>query len=161
MRLRYACTRPALAAALLLASISCLDDDGPTGPGEPLLFSNVLKQGHSGIVAARTEVIREESRWAAVWSEIHGSGAPPRPTVDFTREMLVLVGIGERNDGCWDVEILELSSAGGRIRVRAEERHRAPCICTQALTQPVQIVRSVRADGGANPEIVPRTVGCQ
>ena len=115
-------------------------------------------------MTSRTEVIRDEQRWAAVWAEIHrGHGqAPPRPTFDFSREMAVLVGIGERPSGCYSVEILELSSGAGRIRVRAEERHTVgQCACTAATTQPLHVVRTPRTDGAPDPRIEARTVSCQ
>jgi hypothetical protein len=162
MRTWKASTGIVLAGVLLATSTAC-EDHGPTGPGGSVPFANLYETPYSGIFRARAEVIRDEARWASVWSEIHArqSFVPPLPPVDFERDMLVLVGIGEKTDGCWSVEILELRSGSGQIHVRAEDRHRTGCFCTQALTQPVQVVRAVRTEGNAAGEIVSRNVSCQ
>ncbi|HEY7369231.1 MAG TPA: protease complex subunit PrcB family protein [Thermoanaerobaculia bacterium] len=151
-----------LAGALLSTSIAC-EDNGPTAPGEPLPFSSFYETWNSGIVSARAEVIRDEQRWAAVWSEIQGSDPTPepRPTVDFTQDMLVLVGIGERPSSCWGVSILSLDSSAGRIHVRSEERRPgANCVCFAVMTRSVHVVRAARTDGALSSEIVSRNVGC-
>ncbi|HEY7863723.1 MAG TPA: protease complex subunit PrcB family protein [Thermoanaerobaculia bacterium] len=155
--------RIGLIGLLLIATLAC-EEDGPTGPGGPLAFSSLYDTQYSGIVSARAEVIRDEARWAAVWAEIHArqSSAPPRPSVDFAQDMLVLVGIGEKNDGCWSVAIAEVRAGSGLISVRVEERdrHGNNCACTQATTQPVQVVRTSRIDGALSSQIVSRNVSC-
>jgi hypothetical protein len=146
----------------LLATSTACEDHGPTGPGGSVPFANLYETPYSGIFRARAEVIRDEARWASVWSEIHArqSFVPPLPPVDFARDMLVLVGIGEKRDGCWSVEILEVRSGSGQIHVRAEDRH-TNCACTLATTQPVQVVRAPRTDGATSSEIVSRNASCQ
>jgi hypothetical protein len=151
-----------LTAALVAASLAC-EDDGPTGPGGSLPFADVLMTDFSGIVSPRTEVIRDESRWAAVWSEIHAlqSDPPARPVIDFSQEMLVLVAIGQRSDSCWGVTILSLDFSGGRINLRAEERHVIDCVCLTVITHPIHVVRTPRTDGALSSEVVLRNTSCQ
>lgn len=55
----------------------------------------------SGLTDRVQRVIRDEGTWADVWRQITSNQATPTgmPSVDFTREMLLLVGAGRMNPG--------------------------------------------------------------
>lgn len=104
----------------------------------------------SGFDAARTEAIRTKAEWQAAWSQLHGgmTPLPPAPVIDFSKEMLVLVAVGEQPSGGFGVTIREATRAGSVVTIHAI--HTKPgmgCAVTMALTQPVDIVRlATRAD---------------
>ena len=73
---------------------------------------------------------------------------PPVPPVDFARDMVVLVGLGERPSGGWRVEVRSVEREGAFLRVRARALP-PPAGTAQAaaLSHPFHAVRVPRSDG--------------
>jgi hypothetical protein len=142
--------------ALAAGAPSCgaqLSGPGPVDPPaslarlrpEPYAFTL-----YSGLTDRERLVIRDEAAWAAVWQRIHqGTAAPPPlPSADFTREMLVVVALGQRSSGGHSILLESAEVAGDAMVVRV--RTIAPgtgCGTTMALTQPVDIGRVRRREG--------------
>lgn len=138
-----------LVVSSLLLLLAC-GGQLPTSPGHGLPIVTVVAAQSSGIDAGREEVIRDAEAWARAWREIHARRSPaaPLPEVDFSRQMLLLVALGERPDGCHDVEIAGVEGAGDALRVAVREIVPGPgCICTMALVQPVHVVSVERTAG--------------
>ncbi len=92
----------------------------------------------SGIKGTRRLVIREAATWAAFWSEL---GAGVRPTVDFSKDLVIAVASGERRTGGHDLAVQRVTRAGGDLRIEVVETKPGPdCMATAALTQPVDVV---------------------
>jgi hypothetical protein len=95
-------------------------------------------------------VIRNADQWAQAWARITQNVQPARPVpaVDFAREMIVLVAIGQRPTGGYVITIDGVSEADGRLY--AEVRERSPgrgCNTSEGLTQPIDVVRVPRREG--------------
>lgn len=135
---------PGLAATALLAACA---GTGPSGAEETTVqhaFETVLAQAHSGIAERRREVIHDEETWGRLWAEIHAGAvpAPPRPAVDFARDMLILVASGTRSSGGYSIKVRSVATRGGRLEVSVLETCPARgAMVTLALTQPVEVVR--------------------
>lgn len=92
----------------------------------------------SGIKGTRRLVIREAATWAAFWSEL---GAGVRPTVDFSKDLVIAVASGERRTGGHDISVQGVTRTGGDLRIEVVETKPGPgCMATTALTQPVDVV---------------------
>lgn len=119
---------------------------------------------NSGYETPATLVIRDSSAWAAAWSTIQLGVEPPAamPAVDFAREMLVLVAIGQQPNGGHSVVITSSTyDSTGAVVVRAE--HATPgssCMNTMALVQPVDVARIPQTDATVRFEVTPMTREC-
>jgi len=156
-------TRRVAALAFFVGSLTlagCLPE-GP-GPGCPscprghdgnvagtVSFETVDRGIHSGVRGSRHLVVREPAAWADLWAE-HVAGrvpAPPVPSVDFSREMVVAFFWGEKPTSGYSAEISGLVLNSQALVVRVETASPPPgAIVLQVLTQPFHIARIARSD---------------
>jgi hypothetical protein len=104
----------------------------------------------SGLDTAARLVVRDAGAWKSLWAQIYEqrTPVPPVPTVDFSREMLVVAALGERSSGGYGILIDGASIEGANLTIAV--RSISPggaCGVTLAATQPVDIARLPRRDG--------------
>ena len=154
---------PILPAAILAAAISCAAGDdhaaAPTGTGAPAataptasIPATVLARGSdSGYGRERLEVIvRDEAAWKALWAKVHANVDPPPalPSVDFAKDTVIAVFLGERKSGGYAVEVASVERAGDGALVVVREKGPKPGAITAAMiTSPYQIVSIPRVPG--------------
>jgi len=101
----------------------------------------------SGITDSTRVVIRDAEAWRQMWDRVWSqqTPAPALPAIDFTREMVVVVGLGTRSSGGYSIVVDGASVAGGTIEVVVQKTSPgASCVVTSALTEPVDIARLPR-----------------
>ena len=137
--------------ALLLVSVLVVacDDGSPSAPEDVTLsFETVAQASYSGFTASQRRAVHGESDWSQVWQTLYAgqTPAPVQPAVDFDRETVLLAAAGIRNNGCYAIEITRASLKGnGILELEVTETVPGPaCSCTEALTQPVHLVRVAR-----------------
>jgi hypothetical protein len=92
----------------------------------------------SGIVTPERLVIRDDSSYARFWT---GLGAGSRPSVDFSRDVVIVAAAGQQQTGGHGIEVSRVVRAGQGLAVEVLETAPGPgCAVTQALTQPVDVV---------------------
>lgn len=99
---------------------------------------------YSGLGDSVRSVIGDAASWAAVWAQVTvgGQPQPPLPSVDFRTERVLVVALGTRPTGGYDIRVDSL--ARYELGSVADVTTRAPgpsCGTTTALTQPVEILR--------------------
>lgn len=107
-----------------------------------LVFSTVAQEPFSGIHQARTAVVRGAVAWERLWAEQHAGRTPlpPRPSVDFSSQMLVAVFAGDVK-GCHELAIRRVNVRGINVVVEYEGRDITPStLCLSAITQPMHVV---------------------
>lgn len=108
-------------------------------------FGNIDLSLDSGIGIASTVVVRNPDDWARLWLDHDSRILPSRPLpfVDFGRDIVVAIFLGQRPDRCHQVHIERvLLFDDSRIIVRYREvLTRADASCAQALSHPAAIVR--------------------
>jgi len=141
----------ATAASLALVAVAVLvacAAAGPSDAGETEHpFETLLAESYSGLAERRREVVRDEASWARLWAEIHPgvTPAPPRPPVDFARQMLIVVASGTRRSGGVSIKVRSVTTRGGRLEVEVLETCPARgAMVTEALTQPVEVILLAR-----------------
>ena len=148
--------RLAVAVAITLSACRVTEPGEPLLPGQPVEFRRdpAFQQfrGYSGINQPETSVIRDAEEWERTWARVVSSRTPmpPTPAVDFSRDMVVLIGIGMRPNGGYLAEVIQVVSMTNGIGV--DYRAVSPganCINTQALTQPIDLVVVPRIAGEA------------
>lgn len=118
---------------------------------------------NSGLAERERLVVRDRAAWQDLWRRIWSgrSPVPPAPDIDFTRDMVVVVALGERPTGGHGilVDSAQQRSNGLTVVVRTIAPGRG-CMLTQALTQPVDIARLPRHDGPVEFEDRAETRDC-
>ena len=153
---------PALLATIAL--VGCLGSDSPSDPtGGFLPFQTVYQAQASGIDDTRVQTISSAADWAAAWQEIHRrtSEPPPLPAVDFVAQRLLLAAAGSRPNGCYALEVESIVRRGPVLEATLVETVAvAGCVCTQAITQPLHVVASRRAEEPFVARTVQRAASC-
>lgn len=130
-----------LLTALVLAGCR-LDSEGASG--QPLSFATVEQSHRSGIMDARQAVVKDVSAWLSLWEAHtrHVTPPPEVPRVDFSRQMVLGVFLGQRPNLCHQVTIEAVeSSARHKLLVRYRETGSRPgSLCAQAIAYPVHLV---------------------
>jgi len=137
-------------AAVVTLSAACTADFAtqPIGPGIPMVRLRAEPYSfafYSGLDKQARLVVRDDATWQALWSQINFRSSPvaPRPAIDFSREMLVVVALGARGTGGYSI-LLEGAAEDGPDGTAIMVRSVSPgpnCVTTQAFTQPVDIAR--------------------
>ena len=66
---------------------------------------------------------------------------PELPKIDFEKEMVVAIFMGERSSGGYEIEIINIIKTEKQIVIEVEEEEPPPeSLRTMALTQPYHIV---------------------
>ena len=75
------------------------------------------------------------------------SAPPPPPSVDFSRDMVVALFMGERPTGGYAIEVTQIERTDAGLSIRYRTRHPDPsAMQTQALTQPFHLIKLARVD---------------
>lgn len=112
-------------------------------------FQTVVKGSRSGVREPLQIVIRSQAEWDALWKR-HVSietNPPPPPAIDFNKQIVIGVFLGEKPTGGYDVEIIRAEQTDGALVIHYREKNPPPGgIVIQALTQPFHIIRVARDD---------------
>lgn len=117
----------------------------------------------SGFQTPLRRVVSDEAAWRETWSRLGRSSVAPLPAVDFTRERVAVVALGQRPTTAYDVVIDSAVAARGRLTVWWHTLlPLTGCFGGDAITQPVDLVRLPRVDGavefrkGPDADVCPR-----
>ncbi len=112
-------------------------------------FQTVVKGSRSGVREPLQIVIRSQAEWDALWKR-HVSietNPPPPPAIDFNKQIVIGVFLGEKPTGGYDVEIIRAEQSDGELVLHYREKSPLPgTIAIQSLTQPFHIIQVVRDD---------------
>ena len=118
--------------------------------------ARVLAEGsRSGITKPARRLARTETEWRALW-KAHYPGGTNAPSVDWSREMVAAVFLGERPTGGYRIAVREAREVAGKLRVTVVERKPPPdAMVTQAFTTPFQVVAVKRSRLPVEWKVVP------
>ena len=116
-------------------------------PGQALEYRVLAEGAHSEMPFPMRLVITEPEEWATFWRDhekkalsVEGGEAPagsPPPEVDFPRERVVVVTLGEKPDSCWRVRVTDARSHEGVTHVTVTTYRPGPQQgCLDVVTQP-------------------------
>jgi hypothetical protein len=98
---------------------------------------------NSGIADSLRIVIRDVKAWRKMWERIHTpfSPEPDLPEIDFSRQSVVVVALGTRPAGGYDIIVDRAYQRDDRLEIIVRKQTPGQtCFTTQAITQPVDIV---------------------
>lgn len=122
----------------------------------PAEFNNVSKQRLSfkttdneqisAIKQSKNLVIKDQATWASVWKE-HKTTAQELPNIDFSKNMLMAVFLGEKPSACHSLRDLTIWRSDGKINVSYNETMPGPLTkCAYMLVAPAIIVEIPKSD---------------
>jgi len=115
--------------------------------GSPATLRTIGKGPTSDIESARQMVIRTPAEWQMVW-QAHAPADRQLPTVDFAREIVLAVFLGQRPTAGYGVEIVRTINANGTLIVDYVETKPAPgAVAAQLITSPFHLVAVPKFDG--------------
>ena len=141
--------RLAPAIALVFAALGLGCHDSPSEPRGEVTFQSLTKTTLSPRNGPQLRtVVRDEASWEAAWRELWGDSPPPRPQIDFRREMAI---VATASLSCFgDVAIEDVDREGGRLTVKIADAGPAPlCLCFER-SYTFHVVRATRVDGPAS-----------
>jgi hypothetical protein len=107
-------------------------------------FKTIVKGVRSGFRESSQTAIQTQAQWLDLWrkhTSISTNPAPP-PTINFDKEIVAAVFLGEKPTGGYAVEIIAAELTDGSLNVFFQETAPTPgAIVTQSVTQPFDIVR--------------------
>ena len=99
----------------------------------------IEKGDQSAIDEAKQVLVRSDAEWAQLWRQHAGTRA--RPQIDFTKESIVAVFMGNRPNAGFSTAIVTATEGGGALIVRyTETRPPRGAISAQVITFPFHIV---------------------
>jgi PrcB C-terminal len=102
--------------------------------GTPLSIATVERGDRSGIRGPLQTVWKRNSST--------DTNPPAAPSIDFNREMVVGIFLGEKNTGGYEIEIVRAERRDSLLYFYYREEFPSPgAMVTQALTQPFHLVR--------------------
>jgi hypothetical protein len=116
--------------------------------------ATVEKGSRSGIREPLQTVIRNRDEWNAFWKRHASTDTPPAlaPIVDFDRQMVVGIFLGEKSTGGYEVEIVRAERRDCSLYFYYREESPPPgAMVTQALTQPFHLVKIAKYQ---DPQII-------
>jgi hypothetical protein len=114
-----------------------------------LAFAVLDVSSVSGVQTAQNLVIKDSAAWGALWATHTGSmtPAPVIPGVDFSKKMVIAVFLGQRANGCYDIDDLSVWRSAGKINV-AHRDHvpGATSVCSMGIITPAYLIELDRSD---------------
>ena len=148
-----------LAGMTLALTVCSSEGDSPFEPALPSAGSPVpglaeaahlYSAYYSGLKDSLRLIVSDGATWAGIWDQMQAPVSPPPqlPAIDFDQEMVLVTALGERTTGGYAITIDSLSTGRGILVVYLSKRSPGSrCVVTQALSQPVDVVRAPRQSG--------------
>lgn len=127
--------------------LSMLEDQET--PSNTVAFETLEKSWNSGIAEPFETVIRAQATWEQFWANLHSTDipTPSLPEVDFTENMVIGVGLGNKPSGGYSVEIKDIIMKDDKLVINAVEQQPGQnCMTTMAITQPYHLVTVEQSD---------------
>jgi hypothetical protein len=131
--------------ALAVALAAALIQPPPQPPVPPATPRTIEKGDHSNIEDAKQVLVRTEAEWAALWRQHAPERA--RPTIDFSKEMVVGVFMGSRPNAGFSTAVTQMTAANGALIVQyTETMPGRDTVAAQILTFPYHLVAISKSD---------------
>ncbi len=146
--------RLALLVVALAALSGCLSDT--TRPDGPVTLTRLTPSGTSLPVSGYDRparlVITNSRDFAGAWERAFAAGTvPPRPNVDFDRNIVVIAALGARGASDASFEVAGAKLSGGKLLVEVRTRIAgAHCGVAQMPITPADIVKLPRVSSRAS-----------
>jgi len=136
--------KPLLLAMLALFTAAC---SMPPVQELPVPFTTIAMGEQSGIHRPKNVVVRTEAEWTRLWQAHDASPADKRPPIDFDRDMVIAVFLGQRPTAGYRVRIMDVRQSPDELQVHVRERKPdSQAVLAQVLSYPFVMIRLPRKD---------------
>lgn len=161
---------PRLAIVLIavcgIGAAACQSASSPESTGtlienEPV--TPIVYEVYAGFSEPARLVVRDSGRWAEVWTRafVARSEVPPRPAIDFSREIVLVAAQGAQGSSGYDISIDRVASRDGAIAVDVTTTSPGErCVVLAVITSPVMMVRIPRSGADVQFIELPRVLPC-
>jgi hypothetical protein len=161
--------RSLIASVCALLAVGCSSSLDEASTRTPLTVTRLRSEPFSFTYSSQLRqperlVIRDQAAWVAAWSSLWPAFAPipAPPNVDFRREMIVFVALGERPSGGYTILVDSAAASASGVTVWiGTSSPGLHCGTTLALTQPVDIARLPRIDAAVRFAETSKVVECK
>jgi hypothetical protein len=133
-----------LAGSQRAYSLLPMDQEKTKKVETPLSIATVAKGHRSGIRKPLQTVIRNQDEWNVFWKRHSSTDTNPAPVpiINFDREMVVGIFLGEKSTGGYEVEIVRAERSDSALYFYYRQDNPPPgAMVTQSLTQPFHLVK--------------------
>lgn len=133
-------------------------------PRDTVSFETAQKGFYSGIDEPFETVIKDRDTWETFWANLHSIQfpSPSLPDIDFSKNMVIGVGMGSRSSGGYSAEIKNIIVEDGKLAVNLVEfQPGSNCLVTMAITQPYHLVVLESSDLPIQVNRQVESIGCQ
>jgi len=118
-------------------------------PDGELMAELLLAEHTSGITSPLTVAIRDEASFAQLWSAHHMGNAPALPKIDFSRQMVLGVFLGNRPHGCISLTLDKVEVHAGKVNAWYTEHDASgpTVLCAAVIVAPMEMVVVERIEG--------------
>ena len=150
-------------ALLLVLGTACRPQAAPGKVVNPVPIKRLAPGGtpaqYSGLTLATRTVVDDATTFDTLWRQAFsatGDTLPP-PAVDWTREKVVFVGLGNRPSAGHAVQVTSVQQVGDEVQVTVETTTPGPnCMTASVITQPADVVSIPRPAPGVLIRFVER-----
>ena len=137
----------AVSILLVLSVVGCYGGND-LEPAEDLPITRLTVPGIGGFQTQQRLVIRTQSAWEEVWNQLVAGRLvpPPRPAVDFTREIVVIAGTGLKPSTGYEISIQGATANRDEAVVQVRSTTPGNCVVATVITSSVDIVRMPARD---------------
>lgn len=110
------------------------------------------------------QLVRDQPAWESLWKRLNAnaSPAPAVPPIDFTKDMLVVAGMGMKGHGGYKIAVSAATEEAGKITIEITETSPGPrCMNAMMMTSPVIVAKLPRRTGDVTFDVVRKVVDCQ
>ncbi len=132
---------------VVLAVTNCASGKNNTKKDTSMTYQILLKGSHSNVEQAKNVVIKDKKELTKYY-ELYNSGRDPKilvPEVDFEKNMVVGIFLGEQTTGGFDIEIQSIKNTQEQMQifynVKAPD---GPAI--MVMTQPFILIKVSKVD---------------
>jgi hypothetical protein len=120
-----------------------------TAYGSSSPVRTLAKGQFGGITKASHEIIKDQAAWKKLWEQNNVNAQPEVkiPKVNFAKEMVIMVTMGQQRTGGYAIEIVKIEPAAKRLNISVR-RVTPPsgAMLIQTLTSPFHIVAVPKSD---------------
>jgi hypothetical protein len=122
---------------------SCTSSQNLNEKGNAINFTAIKRGGNSNYTKFTTVEIHNFKELGEVWGNFYAKydRKPPIPTIDFEKNMLIAVALGERNAGSYSIQVKSILETKTNITIVVEEnKPGASCTTASVMVYPFQLI---------------------